>query len=253
MSEILKSLPHNGSWHYAQDQRYEETIVFVHYFGGSPKSMRRHVEMVNNMGFNAVTFQLVFNELKLPAPLPISPKMDFGIFAIWRDQIESVLNSITGKKIIYSFSNPCFSAIAATGERHASDIIGIVCDSGPARDIIRSWWNLVEDKYKVKNIFLKTAMLPVGYLFIGLSFKENIPKVLKAVPEDFPILSIRGWQDHLVPYEEIEAFFDQQDHLDLRVISLPKGGHLDGLKQFPGEYVPAVKDFLEKISKKVPG
>lgn len=253
MSEILKSLPHNGSWHYAQDQRYEETIVFVHHFGGSPKALRRHVEMVNSLGFNAVTFQNIFNELKLPAPLPISPKMDFGIFAVWRDQIESVLNTISGKKIVYSFSNLCFSAIAAVGERHASDISGIVCDSGPARDIIRSWWNLVGEKYKIKNFFLKTAMLPIGYLFIGLSFKENIPKVLRALPDNLPVLSIRGWQDHLVPYEEIEAFFDQQDHLDLRVLSLPKGGHLDGLKQFPDEYLPAVKEFLEKISKKVPG
>lgn len=250
MAEILKSLPYQGSWHYAQEQRFEETVVFVHYFGGSPKGLRRHVDFVNNLGFNAVTFQNVFNELKLPAPLPISSKMDFGIFAVWRDQIETVLNAISGKKIVYSFSNLCFSAIAAVGERHASDITGIICDSGPARDIIRSWWNLIGDKYKVKNFFLRTAMLPIGYLFIGLSFKENIPKVLRALPEDFPVLSIRGWQDHLIPYEEIEAFFDQQDHVDLRVLSLPKGGHLDGLKNFADQYEPTVKEFLQRISKK---
>lgn len=250
MAEILKSLPHHGTWHYAQDQKFEETIVFVHFFGGSPKLLRRHVELVNNMGFNAVTFQLVFNELKVPMALPISSKMDFGIFAIWRDQIEAVLNAISGNKIVFSFSNPCFSALCAIGERNASDVKALVCDSGPARDIIRSWWNLLGEKYKIKNVFLRAAMVPVGYLFIGISFKENIPKILKTVPEGFPVLSIRGWQDNLVPYEEIEAFFDQQDHLDLKVVSLTKGGHLDGLKNFAEEYVPPLKSFLEKAAKK---
>ncbi len=250
-SEILKSLPHKGSWHYAQNQKFKETIVFVHYFGGSPKSMRRHVQMVNEMGYNAVTFQLVFNELKFPVSLPISSKMEFGIFSIWRDQIESILNAVSGPKIVYSFSNPCVSSLYAISDRNGSDVSACICDSGPAKNILKSWWNLLAENYKIKSTLLRVAMLPVGYFFTGTSLVEHFQKTAAALPAGFAILSIRGWKDPLIPYEEIEAFFDQFDRADLKVLSLTKGAHLDGLKNFAEEYVPQVKEFLQKHSQQI--
>ncbi len=183
--------------------------------------------------------------------LPLSAKSDFGIFAAWRDQIEVILNLIPGNKIIFSFSNPSFSAIAAVALRHATDVQGCICDGGPALNIIRSWWNLIGEKYKLKNFFFKAAMFPLGYIFIGPNFKSKVAKTLSSLPKGFPILSIRGWQDSLVPFEEIEAFFEGHSNIDLKVLSLPEGAHLDGLRNHRLEYVPAVTEFLTKNSLKV--
>ncbi len=241
-------LPFLGQWHLAGEPRYQETIVFVHHFGGSTKTLRRHLEFVNGLGYNAVSFQLDFNELKFPMRLPISAKSDFGIFAAWRDQIEVILNAVPGNKIVFSFSNPSFSAVAAIANRYATDVRGCICDGGPALNIIRSWWNLIGEKYKVKSVLFKAAMLPLGYIFIGPNFKSKVANALSTLPEGFPILSIRGWQDSLVPYEEIEAFFEGHSNIDLKVLSLPEGKHLDGLRNHSGEYIPVVKEFLQKNS-----
>lgn len=241
-------LPYLGTWHLAQQQKFAETILFVHHYGGSTKTLRRHIEFVNGLGFNAVSFQLDYNELKFSMALPISGKTDFGIFAVWRDQIEVMLNQIEGLKIVFAFSNPCFSAAAAIGFRHATDVRALVCDSGPAYNILRSWWNLVGEKYKLKNPLFRAALIPLGYLFIGASFQDKVGQALSSLPKGFPILSIRGWQDSLVPFEEIEAFFQDQSNIDLKVLSLPEGKHLDGLKNHSGEYIPAVSDFLVKNS-----
>jgi pimeloyl-ACP methyl ester carboxylesterase len=239
-------LPYLGQWHLASEPRFAETVLFVHHFGGSTKTLRRHIEFINGLGFNAVSFQLDFNELSFPMRLPLSAKSDFGIFSIWRDQIEVMLNAVPGNKIVFAFSNPSFSTISAIALRHAADVRACICDGGPAYNIIRSWWNLIGQKYRSKNAFFKAAMLPLGFIFIGPNFKAKVANALSTLPNGFPILSIRGWQDSLVPYEEIEAFFEGHPNIDLKVLSLPEGKHLDGLKNQSKEYIPVVTEFLNK-------
>ena len=67
---------------------------------------------------------------------------------------------------------------------------------------------------------------------------------LNLLPENFPILSIRGWKDRMVPLKAIEGAFEGHDQLGLEILSLPGAGHLKGLKDFPGEYIPRVTKFL---------
>jgi len=239
-------LPYCGRWHYAKEVKYKETILFVHFFGGSPLALKRHIELVNEVGFNAVTFKLDFNEIKLSMDLPISSKFKLGAFSVWQDQIEAMLNAVIGPKLIYAFSNPGYSALAAISERKATDVTAIICDSGPTYHIWKSCWNLLGSKYKIKNPILRLSATPLGIFFTGkVNFRKNVSQVLKNIPVNFPVLSIRGWQDKLISFTDIEAFFAQQSHLNLKVLALPEAGHVDGLKYYADEYIPPVKNFLE--------
>ena len=91
------------------------------------------------MGFSVALFQLeiekrnwqVINQL-------ISSNEQLGLKHIWADQVEAVLNAVPGPKIIFAFSNPSASAIEAIARRHAVDICGLICDSGPTSEIFRS-------------------------------------------------------------------------------------------------------------------
>ena len=100
---------------------------------------------------------------------------------------------------------------------------------------------------------LKNPLLniPVGLAFSVLlspNHSNNMHKDLEDFPTDFPILSIRGWQDQLVPIRSIEKVFEPHTQLDVSSLVLPEAGHVKGLKDFPELYQPAVEKFLKQYA-----
>lgn len=226
-------------------------MIFVHHFGGDRKTPTPHIRLVNELGFHAVSFSMSFNESPLVNGLVFNSEMQLGLITRWQEEIETIFNAVPYKKIAYTFSSPSASAASVLARRGARDVNAWICDGGPFLDTFTNTLRYVE-QVKIKNKLLQWGLSALGTLiYFGLDYKENLYKSLEKLPQDFPVLSIRGWQDPLVPYSAIEKAFSPHKHLDLEVLALTEGTHLDGLKKYPDEYRKRVEVFLRTHSKQL--
>ncbi len=240
-------LPFDAQLLPAAEKRFRETVVFVHHFGGSRRTVLRHLRLADAMGFDAVRFDLVFNSFKIGEHLPITSSLKFGACHVWIDELESILNAIPGKKIIYSFSMPSLAALGAIAHRKANDISGWVCDGGPFLQILKCTYNLLEHEYHIDNPFLRAFYSAAAYPLFGTGIELAVKSWGAHLPEKFPVLSVRGEKDPLVPVSAIEDVFASTPQIDLQRLSLKDGAHLDGLKKFPEIYEPTARAFLTRI------
>jgi pimeloyl-ACP methyl ester carboxylesterase len=245
----MSGLPYEAEIQLAKEKKFEETIIFVHHFGGDKRTVLRHVRLVNELGFDCVRFNLKFNM----NPNNISAFGDFkiGLRSVWAGQIQDILNAITGKKILYSFSMPSAAAVQAMSQRNAFEISGLICDGGPFLKIISRTWALYEKAYKVENKLLRAALTILSLGMWGPNFKGEMRKYFSNLPKDFPILSIRAGQDKLVPPAAIAELFALAVESKVEVFQIPNADHLEGLKNFAKEYSSQVESFLNKISHKI--
>ncbi|NUM60256.1 MAG: hypothetical protein HUU56_16610 [Bdellovibrionaceae bacterium] len=242
---ISSTFPYDGQLFKSSNKKYLETIFFVHFYEGSKTLMKRHIDLVNELGFDAFAFNLISTKEMLKNPL--SKKNIFGIKHIWADQIEFLLNSLPEDKILFSFSNPSSSAIESMYYRQCRDVKAMICDSGPSGKFITSFYNLLR-YYKEKGMIeslLKAVFTPI---FWSQHLHKDMDTHLKSFPKNFPILSIRGWKDKLIPPDHIDCVFEGHPQLMWRKLSLPKAGHLNGLKDFKEEYIQGVKLFLSEFA-----
>lgn len=248
MTEGSEFLPFEGEWGRSKERKFRETIVFVHHFGGSKRTVLRHVKMAMDLGYDTVRFPLVYNTVLPAQKLPITADLKFGARHVWAGQVEEILNSIPGKKIVYSFSMPSNGAMEAIAKRRAKDVVAWVCDGGPFLQIFKCSWNLFEHQYKVESRLVRGLYTSFSYFIFGKGIDEETPKLLSQFPDGFPVLSIRGAKDPLVPMDAIDDVFKSGAKLDLEQLVISGGGHLDGLKNFPDEYRPTVERFLKAHS-----
>ncbi|MGZ3772916.1 MAG: hypothetical protein ACXVCY_05340 [Pseudobdellovibrionaceae bacterium] len=253
-SELAKKeFPFDGEFFLSKNKKFSELIFFVHFYEGSKKHLLRHIRLVNKLGFDAFAFNLQGTHKELKSfKLPISAKGSFGVKHLYADQIETLLNLIPGKKIIFSFSNPSASAIEAMARRHCSDIAALICDSGPSGRFIFSTFRLFSQEYNINSLSVKIALTP--FLSIGWSpfFHKDLHQDLKSFPSGFKILSIRGWRDGLISANEIDEVFEPHKQLDWVKLSLPEADHLKGLRDFKDDYAPAVDNFLKTAATLLP-
>jgi hypothetical protein len=266
MTAKASSLPYNAQLFKAKTKKFEETVLFVPFFEAKPKDLLRHIRLVNQLGYNAVIFELYqtpaildfskglltplkhWKKLRKTWKLPINANMQFGLKHIYADQIESLLNLLPGKKIIYAFSNPSGAAIEAVARRHAVDVTGMICDSGPSGKFVDSFMNLAKHDWKIDSSLLRMSLAPLLSLAWSPKLHKDIGPDLDSLPGGFKILSIRGWKDLLVPPFHIDAIFERQENVAWQRLSLPAAGHLVGLRDFPEEYIPPVTKFLAEVS-----
>jgi hypothetical protein len=231
-------------------KKFAETIIFVPFYFGKKAQLKRHAEFVNELGFDCVIFNLSSNlPLTIPKFLP-NIKNGWGIKHLWTQEIIKILDAIPGNKIFYAFSNPSSSALEATEIRKAKDIKAIICDGGPFYDLLQCNWNFFSKEFKVPTIFGKIAANAFARSIWSVHHEKELKQSLDSLPAKFPLMSIRGWQDHLVPPTAIEKAFNGHTQIDLEILNLPQGGHMDGLKKFPTIYKPRVTDFLKSVGTK---
>jgi pimeloyl-ACP methyl ester carboxylesterase len=217
------------------------TIVFVHFFGGHQRVLKRHITLVNDLGFDAFAFNMPeFAGLRLS----LFFRERFGLKHLYTHMIEFFLNQIEGQKILFAFSNPSAAAIEAIYDRQRNqrqDVVGLVCDSGPSLAFIRSAWNLA---IRVKGEYL---LLGLFAFFWSFRLHREIRYQLRRFPKNFPILSIRGEEDHIIPPWHIELVFKKlESYINVEVFNVPGAGHLDALKKFPEEYAARLSFWLNK-------
>lgn len=241
--------PFHGELFRASNKKYKELVFFVHFYGGSKKKLRRHIEFVNELGFDAFAFDLYSTKMSFKLwQMPLSSSGKLGLKHVYSSQIDQLLNRLEGKKIIYSFSNPSASAIESMAKRYCNDTVGMICDSGPSARFVESFDNMAKKDYKISNWLLRRASMLVLTPFWSPHAHQDIHKDLNVFPKGFKILSIRGWKDPLISPTQIDDAFESHTQLDWRKLSLPEAGHLNGLRDFPNEYRPSVENFLKELA-----
>lgn len=237
--------PFDGQYFPSSHKQFHEVVFFVHFYEGSKASLKRHIELVNEIGFDAFAFNLLDKEALLTNPL--SRKKIPGLKHIWADQINDLLNLIPQKKIIFSFSNPSTSAIEAMAERNALDIAALICDSGPSDKFLTSAYHLFQ-YFKKDGILKSLTRTIITPLIWSPYLHSDMHNHLKKFPKGFKVLSIRGWKDMLIPPHHIDRVFEPHSNLDWRKLSLPKAGHLNGLKDFKEDYSGGLVAFLNEVA-----
>lgn len=251
-SKSSSAFPFSGELFPARTKKFQELIFFVHFYDGSKKQILRHIRLANSLGFDAFAFHLEghhqdFFKLKWP----LSPTGNFGVKHVFADQIESLLNLLPQKKIVFSFSNPSAAAIEAIARRNAFDIKALICDSGPSHRFLVSAINLYQQKTRSSSRVLNLFGYPLAPI-LGLGWSpylhRDLYRQLANFPEGFPVLSIQGGKDALIAPEHIEEVFKPHANLSWKKLDLPDADHLLGLRDFRAEYAPVVEEFLLKIA-----
>lgn len=249
--------PQKGEYKKAQNTKSDVLVFFVHFFEGNKRLISKHVALVNELGFDTYAFNLN-DRIENWRQIPISSSGQFGIKHCLTDQIETHLNLFPDqKKIIFAFSNPSASAIEAIARRNVYDIVGLICDSGPSGKFFESAIGLFAKEKKIQadwyhhNIlkpqFMKWLVAPLFSLVWSPQLHKDIHLDLSRFPEGFPVLSLRGWQDQLIPPQHIDLVFERHSQLDLQNINLTDVGHLEGLKKSPHIYKYSVEKFLSQF------
>jgi hypothetical protein len=235
----------------ATRKQFAETIVFVPFYFGKKENMKRHAQFANELGFDCVIFNLTSNLVFAISKFLPNILNGWGIKHLWTQEILKILDAVDGEKILFAFSNPSSSALEAAEIRKAKDIKAIICDGGPFYDLLMCNWNFFAKEFKIPTLPGKIAANAFARSIWSIEHEKELEKSLNSLPKKFPVMSIRGWQDHLVPPTAIEKAFHGHDQIDLEILNLPQGGHMDGLKKFPEVYKPRVEAFLKSVGTKV--
>lgn len=243
---FINNFPYEGEMFHPEQKKFEEIIVFVHWYGGHKKQLRRHIQFVNQMGFRAFAFNLFPQPFKGSWKLLKNPKTYFKtLVSRWSQQVLEVLSGLQKeKKILFGFSFGCnvvtqvFVKIPHT--------TAVVFDGGPFSGFENSWRYLSYQE-SIKNPFLKSLAVLPWSLFCGFfSLRLKMYKALKSWPADLPVLSFRVIKDKLVPPDSINKILKSQTHLNQTVVLIPYVQHLQGMKFQPDLYKKNLEKFLLK-------
>lgn len=250
--------PQHGEYRKAEHSKSDVLVFFVHFFEGNKKLLSKHIQLVNQLGFDTYAFNMDDKIKGLLHP-PVASNGKFGIKHVLAEQIETHLNLFPQKKLVFAFSNPCASAIEAIANRNCSDIVGLICDSGPSGKFFESAINLFVKEQSIRakwyrNPLLKSKLakwlaVPGFTTLWSPLLHKDVHADLAKFPENFPVLSIRGGKDALIPPLHIDLIFDPHSKLDLQNLNLPEVHHLQGLKAEPEIYTRALKKFLHQFEK----
>ena len=239
------------TYFHSAHRRFQELVVFVPFFGSHERDLQQHLDMVNELGYDAVAFDFAVSPQSYIFSPRLARKTKVGLLYLWADEIEDVLDSFVEPKILYTFSGPAaaaFHALVARMKRESgTDVKAMICDSGPFLNIWGSIWSFLKNEYKIPFI----ARVPALFLSVaiwGHDHADVLQNDLHALPSQFPILSIRGWNDPLIPPSLIDEVFESVKQINLQVFALPEASHLDGLRLFKKEYSLRVQRFLEPYS-----
>ncbi len=241
-------LPLGGELFYAPTKRFKETIVFVHHYGGSKRTVKRHVRFVNELGYDAVAFNLLYHEASGPILRPpITSRGRIGAYRVWAEQLQAVVSQIPGRKIIYSFSMPSNGVVRVAADNE--DVVAWICDGGPflqLKDCVR---NLYTKEYGIKNELLLRVLNPVAIFLCGFGIEKFIADASATLAKrKFPILSLRSANDQLVPESAIEEYFSHAKSLNVEKYMLAGARHLEGYKVQTALYRQLVEEFLKSVS-----
>ena len=236
-----------GKHHLSDNKKYNVLIILIHHLGGVPEQFKYHIEFLNQSGFDVYTYSFFLSgKEKWKEFFPMIKKNKTGIVETWAEELKQQLNRLRGDKIIFSFSYPSLSALLVASER--KDIKALICDGGPFSHLFSASWRFFTYHLRADNIFLKFYLAGKMYFVFYDKFAWKKVKTLK-LPLHFPILSLQGERDQLIPPVFISDFFQKIKNLNLSVCRLQNSSHLEGLKKDRELYIETVLSFLKKIKR----
>ncbi len=247
---MKKNYPDEGEIFKAADRKSDALVFFVHFYNGHKKAMLRHIRFVNQLGYDAYAFNLK-DQMKEHFMVPYSPiSHKFGMKHALADQIEQHLDLLPEykRKIMYAFSNVCACAIETMARRQDIYFNSMICDSGPTIEFMASAYKLYTHAEPIKFVPLRAAATPLFAMAWSKDLHADLIPDLRKFRQGFPVLSIRGWKDNLIPPADIDKVFEPCHNLVWQKLSLPEAEHLTGLRDFPKEYKPAVEEFLKSTN-----
>lgn len=247
----MNYLPYEGERFAAETKRFHEPIVFVHHYGGSKRTLIRHIKLANQLGFDAVAFSLLLNDFKAPNTLPMTPDFRLGARHVWAEQIAAILNQLGGKKIVFSLSMPTNSVFEALADREATGISAVICDGGPFLQLKTCVSNLYRVERGFRSRLLLNTVTKASLAFYGHGLEEEAPQFIECLPEGLPVLSLRGENDPLVPASAIDDFFASARDLAITKHEFQGTGHVNAVKMAKEEYAKIVGEFLERVGTKI--
>lgn len=245
LSESLSQpYPFDGEMFYPEKQKFNETIILTHHFGGHKKQMKRHIKFLNSLGFKAYSFNLFPQPFRSSFDLLKQPQFYYKkLSSIWLHQWKKTLSNIEGDKIIYSFSFSC--NISSLMTYKDPTIKALIFDGGPFAEPFKSSWLYLSHQEIIKNPLLRAFVILPWILFFNFFFlKRRIHRALKKLKKGFPILSFQSLDDTLVPPLFTHSILKNHSHLNLTVATLKEVQHLQGLKVKPEIYQNFLKSFL---------
>ncbi len=238
--------PFEGEALLAPEKKFQETVLLVPFFGARKVSLKKHALFLNHLGFDIVLFDMIPVRMDFSMPM-VSFTGKIGMKHVWADQIEKLLNLIPGKKIVFSFSNPSGSAVEALARRKAYDVTAFICDGGPSGNLFQSMVNYYTFEEPVSFPPKKIAKAALMAL-LWTPHPQSIHNDLNSFPKDFPVMSVQGWKDKLIPPSHIDLVFSPHAQLDFEKLSLPQAGHLNGLRDFKDIYEARVSHFIKRFA-----
>jgi fermentation-respiration switch protein FrsA (DUF1100 family) len=246
----LRTWPHAGRFWPARGTARPPIVVFIHHFGGDATTTRRHVRFVNALGFDALTFSASHNH-QHPGHFvfPRTRKGRWGLRHLWAEEILDLVESLDRPFVYYSFSSLSNSVVEAIahGERKP---IGWICDGGP---FVMTWDRLngyVRHIVGIENQVLRFATTTMSYLsWNSWSLARELKDGLDNFPVHLPVLCFVGEKDPLVPAEMTRAVFKLSARVLPKIVAIPDGAHLDGLKNHREIYAQPLRDFLMATAK----
>ena len=245
--EQKKSYPYEGEVFEPSEKKFEEVIIFTHYYGGHKRNLKRHIQLVNALGFRAFVFNLSPQPFNHSFSILLSPRFYISRFGKkWIQEISEVIELFPEKKIFFSFSFSC--NIVSILSPQISNLKALVFDGGPFAEPLRNSWLYLSHQEKIHNVFLRAlgVFLWIALFDLGV-LRFKIKKSLRKLPKHFPILSFQGLEDKLVPPSSIQKLLNSISHLQLTSISLEKTHHLRGLKTQTDIYKKQLQSFLLKV------
>lgn len=244
--ESQTQYPFDGEMFYPSNQKFRETIVLTHYYGGHKNQLKRYIQYLNSIGFKVYTFNLFPQPFKSSFHLLINPKVYFKrLSSIWKRQCLQSLKSVPGDKIVYSLSFSC--NITSQLAHQDSTIKALIFDGGPFAEPIKSSWLYLTHQEKISSVVLRSlVIIPWNLFFNFFSLKRRLYHSLKKLESGFPILSFRAEDDLLVPSQFIDNILKPHAQLNLTTVMLKNTKHLQGLKVDSELYTKYLRHFLEQ-------
>ncbi len=248
-SKLLKSFPHEGELFEPEYTKFKEMIVFVHWYGGHKKQLRRHVQFVNQLGFRAFVFNLFPQPFEGSWKLLKNPSVySKTLISRWSRQVLDVLQCFQEeKKILFGFSFG--SNVITQIFSKSSHVTAVIFDGGPFAGVFENPWRYLSYQEPIQNPLLRSLMLIPWNLFCGfftLTFK--IHSALKTWPSGLPVLSFRAFEDKLAPPSSIDNILKPYSQLDMEVVFIPEVQHLQGIKFQSEFYKEKLEKFLTKYA-----
>ncbi|WP_184502905.1 alpha/beta hydrolase [Streptomyces botrytidirepellens] len=231
----------------------ERVVVLGHGLGLSKSASLAQAAMLNRAGYTVALFDHRNHGKSVsdPACWGMSDRHTDDVVAVIK-HLRAMDEYAEARFAVFGFSISAFPSFYLLGRAADCPVDAVICDSGPALELVPLFRN-----------FVAADGLPIpGPLRTGLSRKalETVaassalamlrvqwPPAAEGAYERTPMLFLAGERDTMIPAAGVRALGERYPLAEVH--TLPDTDHLQGIKTQPDVYADTVLGFLERTLK----